>query len=47
MVRDLATGDVIATARGGAVDLDTTATELELIMLDGVRTQIRRVKVTP
>jgi len=47
MVRDLATGDIIATARGGEVDLDTTAGELELIMLDGVRTQVRRVKVTP
>jgi len=40
-------GDIIATARTGEVDLDTDAPELELVMLDGLRTQARRVKVDP
>jgi len=47
MVRDPRTGDIIATARTGEVDLDTDAPELELVMLDGIHTQVRRVKVGP
>ena len=45
MVRDPRTGDIIATARTGAVDLATDAPELELVMLDGIHTQVRRVQV--
>ena len=47
MVRDLRTGAIIATARGGAVDLATDAKDLELLMLDGIHTQVRRVTVAP
>jgi hypothetical protein len=45
MVRDPRSGDVIATARTGEVDLDTDAPVLELVMLDGIHTLVRSVKV--
>jgi hypothetical protein len=45
MVRDPRSGDIIATARTGEVDLDTDAPVLELVMLDGIHTVVRSVKV--
>jgi len=47
MVRDPRSGEIIASGRDGSLDLATDAKELELIMMDGIRTRIQRVQVIP
>ena len=45
LVRDPATGAVLANASGGEALVTTGAKELELLLSDGVRTTARRVPV--
>jgi hypothetical protein len=45
LVRDPATGKVLANADGGRALVDSTAGELEILMSDGVRTTTRRMVV--
>jgi hypothetical protein len=47
MVRDPRTGLVVGMGEGGSIDLASDATELELLLSDGVRSQSRRVQVVP
>jgi hypothetical protein len=46
LVREIS-GRVLAITGGGAVELTTTAKELEVLLSDGVRTTVRRVAVAP
>ncbi|MFN8582354.1 MAG: hypothetical protein U0163_15440 [Gemmatimonadaceae bacterium] len=45
MVRDARTGDVLTFARAGSTVIRTTATELDLLVSNGVRSQTVRVSV--
>jgi len=45
VIKDAATGEVLAMGRDGALELATTATELELLLSDGLRTTTCRVPV--
>jgi hypothetical protein len=45
VVRDPRTGEILSFARGGAAQVRTDATELELLFSDGVRTTAQRVRV--
>ena len=45
VVRDPRTGEILSFARGGSVNVQTDAPELELLFSDGVRTSARRVRV--
>jgi hypothetical protein len=45
LVRDARTGDVLAFARGGSAVVRTAASEVELVVSDGVRSDRRRVTV--
>ena len=45
IVRDPATGEVLSLASGGSVELTTRLPELELLMSDGLRTLVRKVRV--
>ena len=45
LVKDVATGEFIANASGGTIDLVTSARELELTLSDGLRSLIKRVHV--
>jgi hypothetical protein len=47
MVRDAQTGDVLSFARGGSVDVVTQNREVDLVFSDGVRSQVKRVAVSP
>ena len=47
IVRDPGTHRTLSVATGGAVDLATSLPELELLMSDGVRTTVKRVRVRP
>lgn len=47
VVRDPRTGDILAFARGGRVQVGTDAPELEVLFSDGVRTTAQRVPVRP
>jgi hypothetical protein len=46
MVRDGETGQVLSFARGGAVELATSKAQVDLVLSDGVRSRLRRVRVT-
>lgn len=46
-VRDPRSGEVRAAASDGAAEFVSDAKELELILCDGVRTQVKRVRVAP
>jgi hypothetical protein len=46
MVRDVETGQVLAFARGGAVELATSKAQVDLVLSDGVKSRLRRVRVT-
>jgi len=47
IVRDPATGRTLSVATGGAVELATDLKELELLMSDGIRTTVQKVRVQP
>jgi hypothetical protein len=47
MVRDASTGEVLAFARGGMVEVPTTAAQLEVHVSDQVRSRLVRVIVAP
>jgi hypothetical protein len=47
MVRDAQTGEVLSFARGGSVDVVNQNRELDLVFSDGVRSQVKRVAVSP
>jgi hypothetical protein len=45
LIRDGRTGEILSFARGGNVQIRTGATDLEVILSDGVRSTTRRVRV--
>jgi hypothetical protein len=45
MVRDVRTGEILSFARGGDVQVRTSALELEITMSDGVKSTVRSVAV--
>jgi Metallo-peptidase family M12B Reprolysin-like len=47
MVRDPDTGEVLSFARNGEAELATSKGEVDLLLSSGVRSQTRRVRVTP
>ncbi|MGH7509980.1 MAG: zinc-dependent metalloprotease family protein [Gemmatimonadales bacterium] len=47
MVRHPRTGEVLSLARGGKVQLSTTAGEVDLVFSDGVKSRIERTEVRP
>jgi hypothetical protein len=47
MVRDPDTGEVLSFARGGDVQLTTSKGQLELIISNGIRSRVTRMRVTP
>ncbi|HEY9015048.1 MAG TPA: zinc-dependent metalloprotease family protein [Gemmatimonadales bacterium] len=47
MVRDPVTRQVLSFARGGNVELETARSQLELIMSNGVRSRVERMRVAP
>jgi hypothetical protein len=47
LVRDPATRQVLSIARGGDVELATARPQLELIMSNGVRSRVQRMRVAP
>jgi hypothetical protein len=47
MVRDPETGEVLSFARDGEVELTTTKGQVDLLMSSGVRSQLKRLQVTP
>jgi hypothetical protein len=47
MVRDSETGEVLSFAQGGEVELATTKGQIDLLASSGVRSQLKRVRVTP
>jgi len=47
MVRDPETGEVLSFARDGEVELATTKGQVDLLMSSGVRSQLKRLQVTP
>jgi hypothetical protein len=46
MVRDAETGQVLSLARGGDVELSTTKSQLDLVLSNGVKSHLRRIRVT-
>jgi hypothetical protein len=46
MVRDAETGQVLSLARGGDVQLSTTKSQLDLVLSNGVKSHLKRVRVT-
>jgi hypothetical protein len=47
MVRDPDTGEVLSLARGGEVELPTSKTHLDVLLSNGVKSLVKRVRVTP
>jgi hypothetical protein len=47
MVRDPSTGQVLTFARGGQVELPTSKPRLDVILSNGVRSRIQRIRVAP
>jgi hypothetical protein len=47
MVRDPDSGQVLSLARGGDVELSTTRSKIDLVISDGVKSQVRRMAVAP
>jgi hypothetical protein len=45
MIRDPGTGQVLSFARGGEVELSTTKRQLDIILSNGVRSRVQRVRV--
>ena len=45
MVRDPETGQVLAFARGGEAEVYTSKPEVDLALLNGVASRVRRVRV--
>jgi hypothetical protein len=46
MVRDAQTGQVLSFARGGDVELSTTKSQLDLVFSNGVKSHLKRIRVT-
>jgi hypothetical protein len=46
MVRDARSGQVLSLARGGDVELSTTKSQLDLVFSNGVKSHLRRIRVT-
>jgi hypothetical protein len=46
MVRDAETGQVLSFARGGDVELSTTKSQLDLVLSNGVKSHLKRIRVT-
>ena len=46
MVRDAETGQVLSFARGGDVELSTTKSQLDLVFSNGVKSHLKRIRVT-
>jgi reprolysin-like metallo-peptidase family M12B len=46
MVRDAETGQVLSLARGGDVELSTAKSQLDLVLSNGVRSHLKRIRVT-
>ncbi len=47
MIRDAVTGQILSFARGGAIEVLSSARELEVVLSDGVASVRRRVAVSP
>jgi hypothetical protein len=47
MVRDPDNAQVLSLARGGEVQLSTVKREVDLVISDGVKSQVRRMRVEP
>ena len=47
VVRDLRTGEILSLARGGAANIETSASDLELTLSDGVRSTVMQSHVAP
>jgi hypothetical protein len=47
IVRDATTGEVVAIARGGRLDLTTSATSLDLHLSDGLSSRQVTVPIAP
>jgi hypothetical protein len=47
MVRDAETGEVLSFARGGSIQLASNKREVDLVLSDGVRSRVSRVRVEP
>jgi hypothetical protein len=47
MVRDPETGEVLSFAQGGEVELATPKRQIDLLVSSGLRSQLKRVRVTP
>jgi hypothetical protein len=45
MVRDAETGQVLSFARGGAVELSTSKPQVDLVLSNGVKSRLKRVRV--
>jgi hypothetical protein len=45
VVRDPDTGEVLSLARGGAAELSTSKGQVDLVLSDGVKSKVRRVRV--
>jgi hypothetical protein len=46
MVRDAETGQVLSFARGGDVELSTTKSQLDVVVSNGVKSHLKRMRVT-
>lgn len=47
MVRDAETGQVLSFARGGDVELSLSKSQVDLVLSNGVKSRVRRVRVAP
>jgi hypothetical protein len=47
MVRDPDTGEVLSFARSGEVQVSTSKGRIDLVMSNGLRSQVKRMRITP
>ena len=47
VVRDPKTGEILSLARGGAATIETSASDLELTLSDGVRSTVMQSHIAP
>jgi hypothetical protein len=47
MIRDTETGEVLSLARGGTVQLSSFKREVDLVLSDGVKSRVQRLRVNP
>jgi hypothetical protein len=47
MIRDTETGEVLSLARGGTVQLSSFKREVVLVLSDGVKSRVQRLRVNP